>query len=171
MSKTLNELRLPMGRPSRDEIGLLLARTWSLRGTCGRRRVGCVLMNARGEELSTGYNGPPTGRPHCLDTGGEHDRACAGRMEPSGTNLHLCEAIHAESNALMRCRDIWSIDTCYCTASPCDDCVKLLLGTSCRRIVFAEEYPHAQARQRWTEAGREWVSYSPDFTITWLDPR
>ncbi len=170
-SPKLSKFFLPFDRPSRDEVGLLVAKAWSLRGTCPRRRVGCVLMNARGEEISTGYNGPPSGSPHCRDTGGAHDRACPGHDAPSGSSLSLCEAIHAEANALLRCRDIWSIDTCYCTTSPCDDCVKLLLGTSCRRIVFQEEYPHSHGRDRWLAQGREWTSYSPDFTITWLDPR
>ncbi len=165
-SQELNKIYFPDGRPSRDEVGLLIATAWSLRGTCPRRRVGCVLMNARGEEIGTGYNGPPSGSPHCRDTGGLYDRACPGHDAASGSGLNLCEAIHAEANALLRCRDIWSIDTCYCTASPCDICVKLLLGTSCRRIVFIDEYPHSAGRDRWRARGREWVQHLPILTIT-----
>jgi transposase-like protein len=33
--------------------------------------------------------------------------------------------------------------------------MKLLLGTSCRRIVAIEEYAHSQAVEWWKEAGRE----------------
>jgi deoxycytidylate deaminase len=35
-------------------------------------------------------------------------------------------------------------------------CIKLLLNTSCERIVFVEEYPHSAARELWTGAGRAW---------------
>jgi dCMP deaminase len=130
-------------RLDRDQLGLALARVWSLRGTCARRQVGCVLWDARGRELATGYNGPARGRPHCIDS------PCAGAELPSGTGLSTCEAIHAEANALLRCADVLDIHTVFCTVSPCLDCVKLLLNTSARRIVFAEEYSHPEARLRW----------------------
>ena len=56
---------------------------------------------------------------------------------------------------LLQCRNVWEIDTVYCTASPCLTCVKLLMNTSCRRIVFAEEYPHADASGLWLQSGNE----------------
>ena len=82
--------------------------------------------------------------------------ACAGAWSPSGTNLDACQAIHAEQNALLQCRDIYQIHTAYVTASPCVTCCKLLLNTSCERIVFVEEYPHSAARELWEGAGRLW---------------
>jgi hypothetical protein len=38
---------------------------------------------------------------------------------PSGTGLDVCEAIHAEQNALLQCKDVEQIDTAYVTAMPC----------------------------------------------------
>ena len=52
-------------RPSRDATMLKLASTIAERSTCARRQVGCVLTNARGHVLSTGWNGVPAGQPHC----------------------------------------------------------------------------------------------------------
>src|SRR3990167_8057918 len=75
---------------------------------------------------------------------------------PSGTNLDGCQAIHAEQNALLQCRDMYAIHTAYVTASPCMTCCKLLLNTSCQRIVYVEEYPHSAAKDLWTGAGRSW---------------
>jgi dCMP deaminase len=147
-------------RPSRDEWALKLALLTAQRTTCRRRAVGCVLLNARGHVLATGYNGVAAGLPHCnhydpfFETGFPH--ACSGANSPSGTNLDGCQAIHAEQNALLQCRDMYAIHTCYVTASPCMTCVKLLLNTSCERIVFVEEYPHSAARELWTGAGRAW---------------
>lgn len=132
-------------RPSRDEIGLRLAETWALRGTCARRQVGCVLMDVDGIELSSGYNGPASGQQHCVD------HPCAGATCKPGEGLELCEAIHAEANALLKCSDVRRIHTCYATHSPCLHCVKLLLNTGCRRIVFRHPYAHdAASRGLWT---------------------
>lgn len=142
-----------MSRPTPDEWGLQLAMVTSLRATCARRKVGCVLTNDRGQVVATGYNGPPRGFAHCTP---EHP--CPGAAAPSGTGLDLCEAVHAEQNALLQCAAVHEVQTCYVTASPCVTCVKLLLNTGCRRIVFLEPYPHDVARELWTrDAGREWI--------------
>ena len=151
-----------MSRPSRDAWAMEMAKLTATRSTCLRRQVGCVLLNARGHVLATGYNGVAAGLPHCNELG--HDvtfpHACSGASAPSGTNLDGCQAIHAEQNALLQCRDVYSIDTCYVTASPCMTCTKLLLNTSCQRIVFLEEYPHAAAKDLWTSSGRQWIQLS-----------
>lgn len=85
--------------------------------------------------------------------------ACSGAEAPSGQSLDSCQAIHAEQNALLQCRDIYAIDTAYVTASPCITCTKLLLNTSCRRIVFKELYSHSQSETLWTGTGRVWERY------------
>lgn len=122
----------------------------STRGTCGRRQVGCVLVDARRHVLATGYNGPPAREPHCRDTGGALDRACPGRAHPSGEGLDLCEAVHAEQNALLQCRDAYAIAWCVTTTFPCAPCLKLLLNTSCGTVIYTDDYPGgAQARERW----------------------
>ena len=137
-----------------DRVLLTSAKAWSLRSTCMRRSVGCVLTDVSGHTLSSGHNGVPRGAQHC--TAGT---PCAGANCPSGTGVDLCEAVHAEINALLRCPDIDKIHTCYTTTSPCIHCVKALLNTSCRRIVFLDEYPHSEAKLRWERTGREWVQY------------
>jgi dCMP deaminase len=163
-------------RPTKDRWAIQLATVTAQRATCCRRQVGAVLLNTRGHVLATGYNGTAAGQPHCneaveiLDgierdivhfkdvrrTHLEYPHACPGYQSPSGTNLDGCQAIHAEQNALLQCRDVYAIHTCYVTTSPCMTCVKLLLNTTCERIVFTEEYPHTEARELWVHAGREW---------------
>lgn len=85
-----------------------------------------------------------------------YPHVCEGATASSGTNLDGCQAIHAEQNALLQCKNIYEIDTCYVTTSPCMTCVKLLLNTSCQRIIFVEEYPHTEARKLWEGSGRTW---------------
>ena len=156
-------------RPTKDEWGIELARVTARRATCLRRHVGCVLVDIRGHVLATGYNGVAAGLPHCNEEtqwisqdGGYsvYGHACSGARSPSGTNLEGCQAIHAEQNALLQCRNVWEIHTCYVTVSPCVSCVKMLLNTSCTRIVFGEKYPHDAARQLWEESGRAWIKLS-----------
>lgn len=139
-------------RRSRDSVYLEVARSIALRGTCVRRQVGCVLVDKDGFILSTGYNGVAAGREHC-----SQGFPCPGANAPSGERLDACQAIHAEQNAILRLPDPRKVHTVYCTVSPCISCIKLLLGTSARRIVFGDVYPHPDARIWWTEAGREWV--------------
>jgi dCMP deaminase len=141
-------------RPDIDTYFMSMAVLASSRASCSRRKVGCILTNQRNHVLATGYNGPASGQPNC------QEHPCAGVGLPSGEGLNLCEAIHAEQNALLQCRDVWSIHTAYCTASSCITCTKLLLNTSCQRIVFIEEYPHPEAKELWTRAGREWFKFS-----------
>ncbi len=148
-------------RPSKDDYFLSIARVVSSRATCYRRQVGCVLVNERGHILSTGYNGVAMGAPHCneiklLGDGRSHlPSLCRGALAGSGYRLDECEAIHAEQNALLQCRDVWSIGTCYVTVFPCIHCVKLLLNTSCRRIVYESSYAHQAAHDLWINNHRD----------------
>lgn len=147
-------------RPSVDAYFARIARVVASRSTCLRRAVGCVLVDARKHILATGYNGVATGQPHCNEViaaldetfGPLYPHACAGAREASGTAIDACGAIHAEQNALLQCRDVYAIETCYVTTQPCVSCLKLLLATSCRRIIYLE--PYVTSLDLWTRAGR-----------------
>ena len=171
--ETVNSLR--GFRLGRDEYFLQMALLVAQRATCVRRKVGCVLTNHYGHVLATGYNGVAAGRRHCID------RPCAGADLPSGEGLHLCEAVHAEQNALIQCRDTTTIHSAYCTASPCMLCLRMLMNTSCERLLFREVYPHPEAETQWRASGREWIHVpeaqqrniiqNNDFTESdWLGP-
>jgi len=127
--------RTRLERPRVDENMLEITRVVALRSTCKRRQVGCVLTDSHNHIIATGYNGVAKGQVHCLD------QPCPGATSESGTDLDKCLAIHAEANALLQCRFTQEIVTCYVTTFPCIHCVKLLMNTSCRRIVYIEKYP------------------------------
>lgn len=139
-------------RPDWDEYFSMMALVVATRGSCCRRRVGCVLVSSDNMTLSTGYNGKAAGLVNCLD------RPCSGATSGGGANLDNCEAIHAELNAVLRCKDVDKVSTAYVTCSPCVSCVNVLLGTSATRIVFTELYANSsESERRWKEAGREWI--------------
>lgn len=132
-----------------DEYYIAMATLASLRSTCVRRRVGCILTDSGNRVLAVGYNGVPRGTPHCISN------PCVGANAPSGTDLRNCYASHAEQNALISCKDIQAIKTAYVTTAPCDSCAKLFVNTSCQRIVYLEDYP-SSGEHIWRLTGRKW---------------
>lgn len=148
-----------MARPNIDAYMMGMAMMAASRATCFRRSVGCVLTNPLNHIIATGYNGVPRGMVHC------GVRKCPGADAPSGQSLDGCMATHAEQNALLQCRNVEEINKAYVTASPCITCTKLLLNTSCKEIVFLEEYPHPAAKDLWVNSGRIWTQIPTDALI------
>ena len=142
-------------RPNKTTYFLAMAKLVSTRGTCARRRVGCVLVDKHGLVLATGYNGNGRGQGHCID------KPCEGAKYKSGEGLEKCEAIHAEQNAILQCKNTEHIEKAYITLSPCVTCVKLLLNTSCKEIVYLEDYINKDAERIWKNANRLWKSATP----------
>ena len=172
-------------RPSKDKTLLDIASVLAKRGSCIRKQVGCVLVDELGQILSTGYNGVARGLPHCNDKGkwitnpillkedGTYRKAehwerpevptyphkCAGADHDSGQGLEICEAIHAEQNALLQCADVQKIHTVYVTVSPCRHCMKLIMNTSAKRVVFLNEYSQS-SKDLAEKAGIEWILFA-----------
>lgn len=73
-------------RTTRPQMFMEIAHAVARRSTCMRLNVGAVIVQGR-SIVSIGYNGAPSGAPHCLGN------ACPGKL--------VCrETIHAEDNAL-----------------------------------------------------------------------
>jgi len=123
------------------------------RSTCVRRAVGCVMINDRGHVLATGYNGVATGLVHCTEA------RCPGADLVSGTGLSACEAVHAEVNAIIQCKNVFEIDTLYSTTSMCVNCAKLVMSTSCKRIVFLHKYTQEGADNLLEQRGIQQVEF------------
>ena len=140
-----------MSRPDNREYFLNIAKVVATRSTCARRAVGCVLVNAHNHIIATAYNSVPKGERHCIDV------PCPGVGFQSGEGLDQCIAQHAETLALIRCPDIYDIRTCYVTTAPCIGCMRRLVDTSCRTIVFRQPYAHRLAQEFWLGLGREWI--------------
>lgn len=142
-------------RPTHHVYFLQMVLVVASRSTCRRRSVGCVLVDSGNHILAAGYNGVTRGFPHCLDT------PCPGAGLPSGTGIDKCEAIHAEQNALLQCKSIDKIATCYTSTFPCIACTKLLLNTPCQQVVYLSEYA-AGGQELWLRAGRLIKQYTMD---------
>jgi dCMP deaminase len=106
-----------------------IAQTASMRSTCFRGNVGAVIVYGT-DIISLGYNGPESGKPHCI-----------------GANCPLTDAgscknsIHAEKNAILRCdpADVIEADL-YCTHSPCRGCSELIIESKIARVFYQQFY-------------------------------
>lgn len=146
-----------MSRPSREQTFMAIAMVVSKRGTCPRRQVGCVLVDHHNHVVATGYNGSAPGMPHCTES------PCPGASYPPGQGYDQCQALHAEQNALLQCKDVYSIKEAYITCSPCTTCAKLLLSTSCERIIVGEYHSSwTEAEAMWNAAGRRMMVFYTD---------
>ena len=144
-----------MDRPTWDEYFMKITATVAERSTCLRRHVGAVLVRDK-RILSTGYNGSPRGIRHCSEVGCLRER----KNIPSGERHELCRGLHAEMNALIQAANHGvRIEgaTLYSTTYPCSLCAKMLINGGIVRIVAAQDYPDALAKEMLDEARIEVV--------------
>jgi dCMP deaminase len=134
-------------RPSIAETMMSIARTLALRATCAKLAVGAVIVDSGNRIIGTGYNGVPKKLQHCT----EHP--CSGFHAPKGADL--CQAVHAEQNALLQCREPDRIFKIFVTHIPCMRCTKMLLNTPCNVIVYDTfEGAEVPAIELWRSADR-----------------
>ena len=123
-------------RPEWDQTFLEIAKIWSLRSTCSRRKVGAVVVKDK-QVIGQGYNGVATGRTHCVDGGCPRGKLSRDDCPPGADyNLFPCYAIHAEHNAILQA----GIAACagatiYVTDKPCQQCTNLIEHAKIGRVV------------------------------------
>lgn len=117
-------------RASWPEYFSLMSVLASTRSTCTRRAVGAVLVREQ-RIIATGYNGSPSGQPHCTDVGCLID------------NGHCTRTIHAELNAILQCAR-YGIATqgvdLYCTDLPCRYCARALVQANVKTVFYLRSY-------------------------------
>ena len=120
-----------MKRMGRDEYLMKIAELIALRGTCPRAKVGAVLVR-EGRVISTGYNGSPSGTPHCIDMD------CI--LDERGKCIRT---VHAELNCICFAAK-YGIKTegatMYITHSPCLDCAKAIINAGIKKVIYLEKY-------------------------------
>ncbi len=130
-------------RPEWDEYFIEIAKVVSSRATCMRRKYGAVIVKDR-VIISTGYNGSPRGIDNCIDL-----KRCT-RKElnvPSGERYELCEAVHAEQNAIingppdrMKGATIYIAgfeeDGTYAAGRPCKLCDRMIRNSQIMDVVY-----------------------------------
>lgn len=140
----MSEVRL-----SWDKYFMNLAHDVSLRSTCIRRKVGAIAVDKKNMTLCTGYNGTPSGQPHCTP------ETCLRNMRKlkSGEQPEVTRAIHAEQNIVATIGGCLTDATVYCTTRPCVSCLKSLVAAGTIRIVWEQNYEDRLSHQLMDEWG------------------
>ncbi len=140
-------------RPSWDDYFMQIVQLVATRSTCMRRQVGAAFVKEK-NILATGYNGAPSGIPHCSEVGCLREKLGI----PSGERHEICRGLHAEQNGIIQAARHGinlSGSTVYTTASPCIICAKMLINVGVKRIVCAQGYPDQLAAEMLSQAGLE----------------
>lgn len=119
-----------MNRPDWNSYFMDIAIKVATRATCPRLSVGCV-FTVNNRILTTGYNGSPSGLPHCTDVG------CL--IE----DCHCIRTSHAEMNAIVQgARFGIPLRGCtvYITHFPCLTCAKLLISVGIKKLYYYTVY-------------------------------
>jgi dCMP deaminase len=152
-----------------DEIALF--------SKCLSRKIGVLIVTPDFTIVNSGYNGPPRLCPHCdskerldwlveriqkekvgdirnflLDNG--FGKRCPRQIMGfrSGEGLSLCQAGHAEANAIANCsregigaKGNWIIMNC---SLPCQECCKMIIGAGITKVICVDA-PDYDLGSRW----------------------
>lgn len=127
-----------MTRPSWEQYFMSIASQVATRSTCLRRQVGCVIVLEK-RIVSTGYNGAPSGLPHCVEVGCVRE----SRGVSSGERHELCRGLHAEQNAIIQAAMHGTAvrgGSIFCTHKPCVLCTKMLINAGVNCVYYREGY-------------------------------
>jgi len=137
-------------RPSREFIWIQAVQLFATRSTCLKAN-GAILVKEN-KLIAQGYNGSPSGRPHCIDL-----EEC--EVGPDGGCIRT---VHAEANVIcMAAKFGISVEgsTLYSTSSPCYTCAKLLVNSGIKKMVYLEEYRDPSGKELLKSCGVEVVKY------------
>jgi dCMP deaminase len=126
-----------------DEYFFNIAEAVSIKSHCLSHRVGAIAVRNNKFIVSTGYNGPAMGYPHCEGPGCPRRRAGYS----SGQGLEICPAAHAERNVIAEAARLGiPLEGCalYLTSLyPCRECAKEIVNAGIVEVVIrpGEYYP------------------------------
>ncbi len=120
-----------------------IAEAVSQKSHCLSHQFGAIAVRDGKFIVATGYNGPPTGFPHCV--GDVCPRRVVGFQ--SGQGLEICPAAHAELNVLIEATRL-GIVLCECSLyvtspMPCRECAKAIVNAGIVEVVLCRggSYP------------------------------
>jgi dCMP deaminase len=139
-----------MSRPTWEQYFMSIACQVATRSTCLRRQVGCLIVLEK-RIVATGYNGAPSGLPHCAEVGciRERDKVAAGERH------ELCRGLHAEQNAIIQAAMHGTAvlgGSIFTTHKPCVLCTKMLINAGVYRVYYREGYEDRLADEMAREA-------------------
>lgn len=148
-------------RLSRQTVLMKSALLWSERSTCSRLHVGAIFAKD-GRILVTGYNGAPSGLPHC-----NHSCTCTTPVD-QGHSLgcpvdKICTtAVHAEQNGISYAAKLGiklEDSELYVTHMPCLPCALSLVNVGIKRVFYNKPFRDYRGVTLLESAGIEVFDY------------
>lgn len=121
-------------RIRREVMWMEACEVWAKRSTCYRGNIGAMIVKDN-DVVSIGYNGPPSGEPHCAG------KDCILNPFTKG----CMRSDHAEANAINRAQSKLGLVQLsgyhlYCTSSPCFECADQIISTDIRCVYYRNPY-------------------------------
>lgn len=131
----MTDIEIAISNRVRNDYYLMVAKTIAFGSQCpdGKQHGAIAVKNSR--IVSTGYNGPPAGFPHCGDD------CHLDRLKTTGKpkDFTVCPAVHAEINCMITAAMMGTAihgSVFYQTKRPCQDCLKALRNLGLAGVVF-----------------------------------
>lgn len=105
---------------------LAIAKAWA-NFSKDSTKVGAIIIDEDGKEISAGYNGLIRGA----------DEEILGGYEKPGKYPVI---IHAEMNALLHADSSVKNTTLVCTHEPCSDCLKHIMQAGIKKVYYGQEW-------------------------------
>lgn len=143
-----------------DKYFLNMCTATASQSMCLSRQIGAIIVRGK-SIISTGYNGPPAGIPHCGGSRIKVDHDLRSRIFPanikpnplkscprqimgyqSGEGLEWCPAAHAERNCIANAakNGVATQDTTMYMSCcvPCGPCLGEIIGAGIKEIVVTD---------------------------------
>lgn len=153
-----------MTRPTREQLHMETAFSWSARSTCSLpdRQCGAVITTGDLRQiLSFGYNGPGKRLPNnfCQTW---RNSATDGPIE----TVSRCPCLHAEDNAIAFVDGSIPGKSIFITMSPCLICAQRIVNANITRVYFQDVYRDLEPVELLLAATIECYKMKlPDWTI------
>ena len=139
-----------------DIVRLKQAEAESTNSNCVKHSVGCIITDAMGRILSSGYNGTPSNHKNCSDHFPNFPDNIDGPYQDADEMLKMAvlkrqhhewsaqHEVHAEVNALLNSDPVdRSRGTLYVNLQPCEGCAKLIAASGVGRVIYGKAYHRA----------------------------
>ena len=148
-----------------DTYFLTICNAVASKSPCLSRQIGAIIVREN-SIISTGYNGPARGLPHCegdrvlmedISTPTELHYEAGKRVCPrramgfkSGEGLEHCPATHAEANCIANAArlgvSVRGASLYMNTQCPCKDCMSLIVNAGLSNVIVTDLRPY----HRWS---------------------
>jgi dCMP deaminase len=124
-----------------DKYFLYICESISSKSPCLSRQIGAIIVREN-SIVSTGYNGPARGFPHCDSI--ECPRRTMGFQ--SGEGLDHCPATHAEANCIANAArlgvSVRGASLYMSTQCPCKECMGLIVNAGLSEVIVTDLRPY-----------------------------